>query len=219
MRMLSGALAFACAVVAAYLRFVRPRVLNWNATPEETGRRMPGDEILNGPVLQTTRAITIDAQPRDIWPWLVQIGPRPRAGIYTYDWIERLLRIDIENSDRIMPEFQHLDAGDWIGRNEKGQGIQVREVVPESHLVTQWVPQRSTWTFALYPQADGTTRFISRNRLPATGPLFWLAMVGFMEPASLLMERKMLLGFKERAERHAREHDRAPTVGSEVGPA
>jgi hypothetical protein len=200
---------------AAYLRFGRPRILNWNATDEEISREMPGDNILDGSVLQTTRAITIHATPADVWPWLVQIGPRPRAGIYTYDWIERLLKIDIGNSDRILPEFQHLEPGDWLGLNDKGQGIGALEVSPESHLVMQWVPQRATWTFAMYPQPDGTTRFISRNRLPATGPLFWIGMVAFMEPGSLVMERKMLLGFKERAERHTRE--RARIAVSESG--
>jgi hypothetical protein len=208
-------IAVVAGAFAPYLRFGRPQVLNWNATDEEIAREMPGDNILDGSVLQTTRAITIDATPADIWPWLVQIGPRPRAGIYTYDWIERLLKIDIENSDRILPEFQHLEPGDWLGLNDKGLGIRALEVSPERHLVMQWVPQRATWTFAMYPQPDGTTRFISRNRLPATGPLFWIGMVAFMEPGSLVMERKMLHGFKERAERHARE--RARIAVSESG--
>jgi hypothetical protein len=201
----------AIGAAAAYFRYGRRRVLNWGATPEEVERTMPGDRIVTGSVLQTTRAITIDAAPGEIWPWLVQIGPKPRAGIYTYDWIERLLGIDIENSDRIMPEFQHLEPGDWIGKNDKGQGIKVREVAPERHLVTEWVPQRTTWTFALYPQPDGSTRLVSRNRLPATGLLFWLAMMAVMEPGSLVMERKMLLGFKERAERR-----RAQVAGAEA---
>jgi hypothetical protein len=196
-------LALAIAAIAAYVRFGRSRVLNWGATREEAVAAMAGDDIVTGNVLQTTRATSIDAPPSAVWPWLVQMGPRPRAGVYTYDWIERRLGIDIQNSDRILPEFQHLEPGDWLGKDERGRGITVRDVQPERHLVTQWVPQRSTWTFALYPQADGSTRLVSRNRLPATGPLFWLGMVAFMEPGSLIMERKMLLGIKERAERLA----------------
>lgn len=192
------------AIAFPYLKVGRPWVLNWGATNEEVERLMPGDEILADAALQTTRAITIDALPEDIWPWLVQMGPRPRAGAYTYDWIERLLGIDIENSDRILPEYQHLEEGETLGLNERGQGIIVRQVEPPRFLILQWTPAISTWAFGLY-QEDGKTRLVSRNRLSGSGPLFWLGMVAFMEPGSLIMERKMLLGIKERAERLARE--------------
>ena len=191
------------AAVAGYLRFARPWVLNWGATAAETARRMPGDEILPDAALQTTRVVTIDATPDCVWPWLVQMGPRPRAGVYTYDWIERLLGIDIENSGRILPAYQHLEPGEFFALNTKGSGLRVREVRPGRALVLQWEPARSTWAFGLYPE-DGRTRLVSRNRLPGSGPLFWLGMVLFMEPGSLVMERKMLQGVKERAERLAR---------------
>ena len=194
-----------------YLGTVRPWVLTWGATREEAKRPMPGDDILSNASLQTTRVITIDAPPDCIWPWLVQMGPKPRAGAYTYDWIERLLGIDIENTDRILPEYQHLESGEYIGLNDKGQGLQVRDLEPERFLVLQWIPAKSTWTFALYPE-NGKTRLVSRNRLPGSGPLFWAGMVAFMEPGSLIMERKMLLGIKERAERLWRERRTSSAV-------
>ena len=195
-----GAAVAVCVAGIAYFKLVRPSVLNWGATEEEAKRQMPGDEIVSDAALQTTRAITVDAPPDSIWPWLVQMGPRPRAGAYTYDWIERLLGIDIENSDRILPEYQHVDVGEFMGLNDKGQGIAVREVQPERFLVLQWEPAKSTWTFGLYPEEGGRTRLVSRNRLPGSGLLFWAGMVAFMEPGSLIMERKMLLGIRRRAE-------------------
>lgn len=199
-------LAVAAATTSiAYLKFARPWVLNWGASKEEAEREMPGDEILPDVALQTTRVVTINASPDNIWPWLVQMGPRPRAGAYTYDWIERLLGIDIENTDRILPEFQHLEVGEFVGLNDRGQAIQVRQVEPGRFLVLQWVPARSTWAFGLYPEAGEGTRLVSRNRLPGSGPLFWLGMIAAMEPGSLIMERKMLLGIKQRAERMAQE--------------
>ena len=204
---LSRLIGVAGAVIGAtlaYLRFGRPRVLNYGATRDEIERALPGDDVLPDATLQTTRAITIDAAPEHIWPWLVQMGPRPRAGAYTYDWVERLLGIDIENTDRILPEFQRLDPGDMIGMNSKGNGLKVVRVEPERALVVQWLPQRSTWAFVIEPQPDGTSRLISRNRLPGSGPLFRLGMVAFMEPGSLVMEAKMLDGIQRRAERRAR---------------
>jgi hypothetical protein len=130
------------------------------------------------------------------------MGPRPRAGAYTYDWIERLLGIDIENADRILPEYQHLEVGETLALSKKGDGVVVREVQPQRFLVLQWVPARTTWSFGLYPE-NGSTRLVSRNRMPGSGAIFWLGMIGFMEPGSLIMERKMLKGIKERAEKLA----------------
>ena len=199
---LLGIGALAGVGAAVYAKLMRPRVLDWGATAEEASRAMPGDDVEPAARLQTTRAITIEAGPEHVWPWLVQMGPRPRAGAYTYDWIERLLGIDIESRDRILPEFQQLEPGELLGLNEKGQGLRVLEVRPERFLVLQWVPARSTWAFGLYPEG-GRTRLVSRNRVVGSGPLFWAGMIGVMEPGSLVMERKMLLGIKERAEKLA----------------
>jgi len=61
------------------------------------------------------------------------------------------------------------------------------------------------WIFALFAE-HGQTRLISRNRIAA--PEAWPARLfstTVMEPGSLVMERKMLLGIKERAEDLARE--------------
>lgn len=205
----------------AYARFFRPRVLNWGATEAEIEASMPGDEILPDATLQTTRVVTIDAPAETVWPWLVQMGPRPRAGAYTYDWVERLLGIDIENKDRILPEYQRPEVGEFMGLGKKGEGLVVRAIEPERFLVLQWEPQKSTWTFALYPEGEGKTRLVSRNRLPDVTTWFglpgwrWLLklfVAAFMEPGSLVMERKMLLGIKERAQRLWREKE-----GSAIG--
>lgn len=193
-------LAFAATV---YMRFVRPRVLNWGATPDEIAHAMPGDDVLDSVDLQTTRALTVAARPEHIWPWLAQMGPRPRGGVYTYDWIERLLGLDIVNADHVLPEFQKIEAGQYIALNAK-QGLKVLEARPNEALVLQWEPAGAIWTFALFAE-DGNTRLISRNSIPGSGIIFWLGMVGVMEVGSLVMERKMLLGIKERAEKLARE--------------
>jgi hypothetical protein len=92
-----------------------------------------------------------------------------------------------------------------LALNEKGSGLQVLAVEENRSLVLQWLPQKSTWAFGLYPLDGHRCRLVSRNRLQGSGPAFWLPMVGFMEPGSLVMERKMLQGLKQRAEALARE--------------
>lgn len=203
-RLVIGAVGLVSAALLGYVRYGRRHVLDWGATAEEALAVLPGDELLDRVAIQTTRAATVNATPESIWPWLLQMGPKPRAGVYTYDWIERLLGIDIENSGRLMPEFQHLEPGEFLPLNKnRDNGLVVARVEADRALVLRWRPATSTWAFVLVPQADGTTRLISRNRIPGSGIGFWLGMVWFMEPGSLIMERKMLAGIKDRAERLA----------------
>lgn len=48
--------------------------LRWGATPDEVAQSLPGDEFLPDAQYKSTRAITIDAPPAAVWPWLVQVG-------------------------------------------------------------------------------------------------------------------------------------------------
>jgi hypothetical protein len=206
------AVAIAVLAAASYLKAGRRHVLNWGATRAEAAARFPGDELLDDVAIQTTRAITIAARPSAIWPWLLQMGPKPRAGAYTYDWIERKFGVDIENSDRLLPGIPPLEPGQFLPLAEgREDGLEVKLIEAERALVLQWRPANSTWVFILEPQAEGTTRLISRNRIPGGGVRFWLGMVLAMEPGSLVMERKMLLGIKERA-----EHMAGATTGIET---
>src|SRR5437870_10001424 len=109
----TAALALVAALGALYPLLRRP-ILTWGATSEEAASRLPGDELLEDADGVTTRAITIDAPEASVWPWLAQLGPSPRGGAYTYDWIENLLDLDMHSVDHILPEFQHPEVGDTI---------------------------------------------------------------------------------------------------------
>ena len=184
------------AAATLYWRLLRRPVLTWGATGDEATRRLPGDELLEEADGIATRAITIDARPEAVWPWLVQMGPSPRGGAYTYDWIENLLGLDMHSVDRVLPEFQQPGVGDTIGYGKNR--MRLERVEPEHVLAWRSEDGNWVWTFVL-AEDDGKTRLISRNRfrLPTLA-----ARIGMlpMEPASLLMERKMLLGIKQRAE-------------------
>ena len=109
------ALGLAGALCAIYFSLLRKPVLTWGATEEESASRLPGDELLEHTDGVSTRAIEIDAPADDVWPWLAQMGPSPRGGAYTYDWVENLLGLDMHSADRVLPEFQHPKIGDTIG--------------------------------------------------------------------------------------------------------
>ena len=193
---------FVVAVIAAAL--ARRRLVRWGASDDEIHRVLPGDDLVPSPHTVTNRAITIAARPEEIWPWLVQMGDAPRAGYYSYVPVERTLGMKVENSNRILPEFQHLELGDAL---DAGGSMRVRGI-EENHYLILGPPELphfdSTWASVLLPQADGTTRLVSRVRARYKR---WTASnivaLLILDPGQLIMERKWLLGVKERAERSA----------------
>ena len=200
----AGAAAFAAAAAwAAYPVLWRTRCLTWGATAGEVSGQMPGDDLMPNLDLQTTRAITIEALPGAIWPWLVQMGSG-RGGAYTYDWIENLFALNMHSANEILPEFQDLRVGDVLPLGSKAPRLRVEVLDPDRALVVRSEDGNWVWAFGLYP--DGKhTRLVSRNRIktPGASAPARLAYTVVMEPGSLVMERKMLLGIKQRAERLA----------------
>ena len=191
------ALWLAPLLAAVYFVLLRRPILTWGATNAEVGSRLPGDELLEHPDGVSTRAIEIDAPAAAVWPWLAQMGPSPRGGAYTYDWIENLLGLDMHSVDCVLPEFQHPQVGDTIGFGSNR--MRLERVEPERVLAMQSEDGNWVWTFVLDEQA-GKTRLISRNRFRLGTLVARIGMVP-MEPGSLLMEQKMLRGIKQRAER------------------
>jgi len=198
MRLRSSVFALA-GLGALYFRLLRTPVLTWGATDEEAAARLPGDELLERADGIATRAIEIDAPPVAVWPWIAQMGPAPRGGAYTYDWIENLLGLDMHSVDRILPEFQDPEVGDTIGYGKNRMRAELVE--PERVLAWRSEDGNWVWTFVL-DDRRGATRLISRNRFRLPTLAARLGML-LMEPASLLMERKMLQGIKRRAEQLA----------------
>src|ERR1700761_7684040 len=99
----------------------------------------------------------------------------------------------MHSANTVLPEFQHPAVGDTIGLGPNR--MRLERVEPERVLAWRSEDGNWVWTFVLGGN-HGMTRLISRTRfrLPRLG-----ARIGMlaMEPASLVMERKMLLGIKE----------------------
>ena len=189
--------------MATYPRW-RQWCLSWGATDEEVARTLPGDDLLAVPDIVSTRAVWIDAPAGEIWPWLVQMGPG-RAGAYTYDWIENLFGLGMHSADRILPQFQDLKVGDAQRLGKRGPVLRVSVLEPERALVMRSDDGNWIWGFILVREGTGT-RLISRNRIavPGAPPAVRALNTYLMEPGSLIMERRMLLGIKQRAQRLVR---------------
>lgn len=178
------------------------------ASKAERSATMPGDQIVARPRTGYTMATTIRAAPSEIWPWLVQMG-QGRGGFYTHEWIENLLAADIHNADRVVPAWQHLALGDAVRLTpdpyfgQRGQVMTVADIQPERALVfRQTLPNGSpaTWAFLLLPKADGTTRVVMRRRGGDPTRFDRVMAAGYA-----FMDRGMLRGLRQRAERTALE--------------
>lgn len=193
------------AALAAFVVATRRRYLRWGATAAEVDMPLMGDALLPAADLVATRAITVEAPPEKVWPWIVQMG-QGRGGLYSYDGLENLVGCDMHSVDRIVEEWQSLDVGDpvrlhpdvalLVAELDQGSALVLRGGVPVGDTP---MPFDFTWAFVLRDGGDGTTRVIARERyayLQRWAPL----VVEPVEAVSAVMSHRMLRGIKERAE-------------------
>ena len=178
---------------------VRPWWHRWGVDPAEAGTALPGDDVVPDAPISDTRAITIDAPPAAVWPWLVQMG-FGRAGWYSYDAIDMKGR----SADRILPDVGTLAVGDIVPTHPGG-GFEVKAIEPGRALVlyldtdlvgsqadaarasaegttppnlqaagafmgaAQPTEFAASWAFVIEPLGDGRTRLIERFRVNLSG--------------------------------------------------
>jgi hypothetical protein len=192
--------------------------------PGEAADALPGDQIVAHPRWQSTRAITIDAPPEQVWPWIVQMGfPSHRAGWYTPHWLDRLtFGIRAESANRIVPELQRLDTGDRIPDSDDWSAyFTVVAIDPPHELVlysTRHVikPIRTinfSWAFVVRELRPGTSRLLIRARVDYTPAWAWPFVELVIGPADFVNAGAMLRGIRKRAatsrESRAARSDRA----------
>jgi hypothetical protein len=217
------ALALAAAAGTVGLRTLHSR-RNWGATEDESAATLPGDEFVPEPAEQTTLAVAVEASPAEVWAWLVQMG-QGRGGMYSYDWLENLIGLDIHTTEEIREEWQHLAVGDRVvvvpegyGPMPAGYAFRVAAVDPPRALVLRQAPPEhpwnGVWSFHVTPAGDGRCRLLARSRT-ATQPQLGMRIATRMgEPVTLVMTRRMLAGIKEHAER-----GRRPVLPGRPGPS
>ena len=156
-------------------------------------RVMTGDAILSAPQYEATLAITVDATPDVVWPWLLQMG----------------------RGRRLKPasEWQNLKAGDSI-KVSLAPRFPIAEIEPCRTLVLsggregfEW-----SWQFELHALNGGRTRVVSRKRVSGGATARSTLAAFVLQPVSFVIARKMLLDVKLRAERAAANSPAAATA-------
>jgi len=197
-----GAARVLAALFAPHRRAARS---HWGLTAAEASRPFPGDDLVPDPTWGWTHAVRIDAPASAAWPWVAQIGA-DRAGFYSYQWLENLFGSELTNAERVHPEWE-VRAGDDFMLHAKLPPLRIASVEPGRSFVAfaDEPGVAVSWLFLVEPLDDGHCRFVSRYRCRCGkdlktrlefGP--WLA-----EPLGFAMDRRMLLGVRERAEASA----------------
>ena len=175
------------------------------ATTDERARALPGDERIPQAIDTLTHGVTIRRPPRDVWPWLVQMGAGSRGGWYSYDWLDNGRK---PSASRIVPELQHPAIGTiFPALPGVAEGFTLLAMEHERMLMLGWpAPDGTpevTWTFLLDELAPGVTRLLVRVR-GGPGyrfhglPLLLTRLV--VRVVHFIMQRKQLLGVARRAE-------------------
>lgn len=199
----ASAVAGSLAVLAAgYLRWYRPWQLTWGSNSTEIAREMPGDDVVTDPSFNATRAVSIQAPPEAIYPWLVQMGVG-RGGWYSYDLLDNLAR---PSATEIMPQHQLIEVGDVVPMSPDGrQGMRVLGFEQDRWLLWWDGLGDSTWVWGIEACADGTSRLVSRVRMRYRWLSPSIAFGLLVEFFDLMMMRRAMLGIKSRAEALASE--------------
>ena len=204
------------ALVAIYALAVRPRLLRSGATDEEVREQYPGADLVPGGKRGATMAVTIDAPPSAVWPWLMQMGC-DRAGWYSWD---RLDNAGVPSAEQVHPEWQDISVGGRMRSTPSGATwFEVAALEPERFLAlrapidlhggrpfdTGGLRPRlfndSVWCFQLKELPRGRTRLVVSS-YAAQRPRAALAIADFLfwEPAHWIMQRRQFANLKRRAE-------------------
>lgn len=198
------------------LDFVTPRRprQHWGLGEREAQRPYPGDSLVPQPRWTWTHAVDIEAPAEQVWPWVAQIGA-DRGGFYSYQWLENLAGCHLRNAETLHPEWQ-VRQGDGLVLHPDVPPLKVVELHTERHFVAFAAPEqppdgepwvKASWLFLLEPLGPSRCRFVSRYRVATSADLRTRATFGpaLVEPIGFAMDRKMLLGVKQRAEQQRRE--------------
>jgi hypothetical protein len=198
------AVAGACLIAACVMLrpLFRPWYSRWGTTSAELTRELPGDEYVSCSHGGYTQAIDIEAPADSVWSWVVQIG-QDKAGFYSYELLENMIGCNIHNADRILTEYQDIKIGNRLIMHPKAPLVPVIIVKPGEALVYGGKQDENTanvWIFQLN-EKQGVTRLISRWSFGYKPGLFnIIAYNCLIEPIAAVMQRRMLLGIKKRAE-------------------
>jgi len=200
--------------------FLRPARSHWGLSAEDASIPRPGDELISEPRWSWTHAVTLEAPSEQVWPWVAQIGA-DRAGFYSYQWLENVVGCNLHNAEAIHPHMAHT-TGDQLVLHPKLPPLDVVAVDPGRSLIAFAKPDQraraegrpwaaASWAFLVESLGSGRCRVVSRFRSDCSDDLATRLQQGpsQLEPVGFAMDRRMLLGIRERVLASAASPERA----------
>jgi len=150
------------------------------ATAAERDRPLPADDLVPDAIFTSTHAVTIDAPPEEVWPWIAQMGAG-RAGWYSWDQIDNGGTSSARN---VLPELQTVGPGDIMPAVPgAADAFIVTAVEPARDLVLRVADDHGgtavSWEHVLEPADADRTRLIVRSRVSSR----WLDLARARPPA------------------------------------
>jgi len=214
-------------LLGLYAFVVRPRLLRWGATDEEVAADYPGRDLIPGGTRSGTMAVTIDAPPATVWPWLLQMG-YGRGGWYSWDHLDNW---GATSAHELHREWQNVAVGDRLpSMPDNAAWWEVTALEPERFLGLRasmdlngqpFDPARgrprfytdSLWAFQLNELPGGRTRLVvSGYWSMKPGWAKALANGFILEPAHWVMQVRQFQNLKRLVER-------TPDAASRSNPA
>jgi hypothetical protein len=210
-------------LAAAVTPFLRPGRTHWGLEQDLAARVYPGDDLVPQPRWSWTHGVEIEAPAEKVWPWVAQVGVG-KAGFYSYQWLENLAGCDLQNAERVHPEWEVREGDQFIVHPEMPP-LAVPRVDPGHWFIAYGPADESaraagkpwisvSWLFLVEPLEVGRSRVISRYRCASSDDLATRLQYGatLVEPIGFTMDRRMLLGMKERVERAAKGQQAAHPI-------
>lgn len=220
-RKIAGVAGLAAVVYGVW---VRPRLMRWGASDEEVAGPYPGADLVPDGERGPTMAVTIDAPPDQVWPWLVQMGG-DHGGWYSWDHLDNAGR---PSAQRVHPEWQDIALGDyvkyWTRRHGPVDAWEVAALEPNRFLGLHGLTDlrlrnldpkqprppaytEGLWGFLLNELPGGRTRLVIGG-YEAFRPR-WLGRLSSYFPVVWVMQARTLAVLKRNIERAARARTQA----------
>lgn len=181
---------------------------SWGARPEELAAQLPGDDLVPSPSWSYTHAISVNAPPERVWPFVAQLG-QERAGFASFERLENLAGCRVHNADDVVEQWQRPVVGQVVHMHPKAPELHVAVVQPGRSLVLRGASDDdpppvndNVWSFHVLPDGSGRSRLVERGRTVHSSSMGDRLAFGtlLIEPIGFVMGREMLHGLKALAE-------------------
>jgi len=201
---------------------------HWGLDAAAAARTYPGDELVENARWGFTHGVEVAAPAAEVWPWLAQIGA-DKGGFYSYEWLENLAGCGVHNAEVIHPEWS-LTLGDGVVLHPDMPALPIVALSPGRYFVACVKPDRGardagapwvevSWLFMVESLDAFRCRIISRYRCAMSDEVRTRLQYGptLLEPIGFAMDRRMLLGIRDRAERREPSAVKASRRGTKRG--